>query len=553
MSIRNRELSQFGSFISINDDNKNISIASGIANSVGIGTSTPTEKLHVAGNTKIDGNLEVGGTFNFDFNGFLLEGDVDINTTGIITAGKFISNEGILTISDRWDKSGDIVYRIQGNIGIGLSNPVDKLDVSGNIRAPRFISTNTTTGNTPPFTISSSDLVQNLNADFLRGGIPGSNLNSNDIVTLGNTQTLTNKTLTTPIFGSGGVTFSGISGNTVLRSNTNASGTLLLPVTDGTLVSTGDTGVITSNMIADLNITNVDVAIGASISYSKLNLTNSIINSDIANGTIQNTKLVNNTISGVSLGSSLNTLTRGSYLTGSNYNGSSATTWAVDATTSSTANKVVARGASGEFSASSITLTNDLTATSGTVSARTLSALTGGLSVTGSTSLGAGLTVTGSTSLSGTSLSGITSITSTENSTSTSTGALRVSGGVGIAKTLTVGEGFRLSGSFRDVNNSVGTAGSVLSSTGSFVEWIPSSTFPTGGIILWSGSTTSIPTGWALCNGSNGTPDLRDRFIVGSGTATDGSTYKVGNSGNLGGFTGGTQMPYYSLAYIMKL
>ena len=42
---------------------------------------------------------------------------------------------------------------------------------------------------------------------------------------------------------------------------------------------------------------------------------------------------------------------------------------------------------------------------------------------------------------------------------------------------------------------------------------------PTGGIILWSGSVGTIPTGWALCNGTNGTPDLRSRFVVGAGSA----------------------------------
>jgi microcystin-dependent protein len=47
---------------------------------------------------------------------------------------------------------------------------------------------------------------------------------------------------------------------------------------------------------------------------------------------------------------------------------------------------------------------------------------------------------------------------------------------------------------------------------------------PPGIITLWSGSTT--PTGWALCNGSNGTPDLRDRFVVGAG-----SSYSVGDTG----------------------
>ena len=39
---------------------------------------------------------------------------------------------------------------------------------------------------------------------------------------------------------------------------------------------------------------------------------------------------------------------------------------------------------------------------------------------------------------------------------------------------------------------------------------------PSGGIIMWSGSIASIPTGWFLCNGSNSTPDLRNRFIIGA-------------------------------------
>lgn len=42
---------------------------------------------------------------------------------------------------------------------------------------------------------------------------------------------------------------------------------------------------------------------------------------------------------------------------------------------------------------------------------------------------------------------------------------------------------------------------------------------PVGGIILWSGSVASIPSGWALCDGSSGTPDLRGRFVVGAGGA----------------------------------
>jgi len=49
---------------------------------------------------------------------------------------------------------------------------------------------------------------------------------------------------------------------------------------------------------------------------------------------------------------------------------------------------------------------------------------------------------------------------------------------------------------------------------------------PSGGIIIWSGSAGAIPTGWLLCNGASGTPDLRDRFVVGAG-----STYAVNATG----------------------
>lgn len=49
---------------------------------------------------------------------------------------------------------------------------------------------------------------------------------------------------------------------------------------------------------------------------------------------------------------------------------------------------------------------------------------------------------------------------------------------------------------------------------------------PMGVILLWSGSQSSIPTNWTLCNGTNGTPDLRDKFIVGAG-----NNYSVSNTG----------------------
>lgn len=38
---------------------------------------------------------------------------------------------------------------------------------------------------------------------------------------------------------------------------------------------------------------------------------------------------------------------------------------------------------------------------------------------------------------------------------------------------------------------------------------------PVGAIVMWAGALASVPSGWALCDGQNGTPDLRDRFIMG--------------------------------------
>src|SRR3989338_5938906 len=58
-----------------------------------------------------------------------------------------------------------------------------------------------------------------------------------------------------------------------------------------------------------------------------------------------------------------------------------------------------------------------------------------------------------------------------------------------------------------------------------------SPTVPTGVIVMWSGSVDSIPSGWSLCDGTNGTPDLRDRFVMGAG-----SSLEIG-------VTGGTEDP----------
>ena len=57
---------------------------------------------------------------------------------------------------------------------------------------------------------------------------------------------------------------------------------------------------------------------------------------------------------------------------------------------------------------------------------------------------------------------------------------------------------------------------------------IPSAspTLPSGVILIWSGSTGSIPSGYLICDGTNGTPDLRNSFVLGAG-----NSYTVGQTG----------------------
>eukprot|EP01043_Picozoa_sp_COSAG02_P060237 COSAG02_NODE_7829_length_2831_cov_1.499268_1_plen_213_part_10 len=52
---------------------------------------------------------------------------------------------------------------------------------------------------------------------------------------------------------------------------------------------------------------------------------------------------------------------------------------------------------------------------------------------------------------------------------------------------------------------------------------------PRGLIAMWSGALDALPQGWALCDGTAGTPDLRDKFVVAAG-----SRYALGSSTNVG-------------------
>lgn len=52
---------------------------------------------------------------------------------------------------------------------------------------------------------------------------------------------------------------------------------------------------------------------------------------------------------------------------------------------------------------------------------------------------------------------------------------------------------------------------------------------PSGIIVMWSGTLVNVPTGWSLCDGTGGTPDLRDDFIMGWSNGVDPATKAAGN------------------------
>ena len=68
--------------------------------------------------------------------------------------------------------------------------------------------------------------------------------------------------------------------------------------------------------------------------------------------------------------------------------------------------------------------------------------------------------------------------------------------------------------------------------TTAFVQTALSAAFTTGMIMMWSGTIATIPTGWVLCNGSNSTPDLRNKFVIGAHSDTAGVAYTTVTGSN---------------------
>ena len=108
-------------------------------------------------------------------------------------------------------------------------------------------------------------------------------------------------------------------------------------------------------------------------------------------------------------------------------------------------------------------------------------------------------------------------------------GTLPVANGGTGATTLTANNVLLGNGTSAPQFVAPGTSGNVLTSNGT--TWTSVQGFVQGMIMLWSGTIATIPSGWALCDGNNGTPDLTNKFIIGA-DADDGGVAKTNVEGS---------------------
>jgi microcystin-dependent protein len=94
---------------------------------------------------------------------------------------------------------------------------------------------------------------------------------------------------------------------------------------------------------------------------------------------------------------------------------------------------------------------------------------------------------------------------------------------------FTVGGGFTCTGA-AVFSSTVAVAG-VATFTSAPVFPASVALVPSGVIVMWSGSIASIPSGWLICDGSNSTPDLRNRFVIGA-NADDAGVAKTNVTGS---------------------
>jgi hypothetical protein len=326
-----------------------------------------------------------------------------------------------------------------------------------------------------------------------------------------------------------------VNGNLTVTGNTNAvaatytGNVAALNISTANVAATG-AGAFTGNVSA-ANFSTAGNATATNFIGAGLTIT-SINASNISAGTIANARTTAASANGAStivardsngsFAANVVTATTGTFtslsgngvaLTAINASNISSGTIANARTTADSANgasTIVARDSSGNFTANAITTTS-------------ISGNGVALTAINASNIASGTLATARVSGSYTGITGVGTLTAgTWNATTIAV----ANGGTGVTTSTGTGSTV-LSASPTFTGTPLAPTAAVTTdntqiATTAFVRDI----IPAGIISMWSGSIASIPTGWLICDGTSGTPDLRNRFIVGAG-----STYAVAATG----------------------